>query len=74
MLGELGMFPMTHKILFVELIGSCLKTIKIGEIGLILKEAWTSQRHNYLQQIFLTCPLLPEFHPTLNLCRCLKSM
>ena len=50
MFGDVVMFPMTHKILFVELIGSCLKTIKIGEIGLILKEAWTSQRHNYLQK------------------------
>ena len=36
MFGKPVMFPMTHKILFVELIGSCLKTIKIGEIGLIV--------------------------------------
>ena len=36
MFGDVVMFPMTHKILFVELIGSCLKTIKIGEIGLIV--------------------------------------
>ena len=36
MFGELVMFPMTHKIFFVEQIGSCLKNIKIGEIGLIV--------------------------------------